>query len=149
MWIPLIFLAVCCIFSGVFATNLVVPELFMPVTGAFQFTGFWNSSFVSLLVLISICLGIILYLALNLKRFRTEDSFIGGEKFRSRPVIPPLNFIRLSENSGFSNGSIKKQKKNGLTFTTCQNILFSGSAIGSVRLIPEFCPDIFSGFLQD
>src|SRR5664280_296677 len=61
MWIPLILLALLCIFFGVFSTNFIVPKLFMPVSGAFLFKGFWNSSFVSLLVLISIVLGLILY----------------------------------------------------------------------------------------
>ena len=42
MWIPMIVLALCCIFFGVFATNFIVPKLFMPVSGAFQFRGFWN-----------------------------------------------------------------------------------------------------------
>ena len=87
MWIPLVILALICIFFGVFATNFIVPKLFMPVSGVFQFSGFWNSSFVSLLVLISIVLGIIVYLALNLKKFRTEDSFIGGEKIQDQTEI--------------------------------------------------------------
>jgi len=94
MWIPLVILAVCCIFSGVFATNLVVPKLFMPVSGIFQFSGFWNSSLVSLLVLISICLGIIVYVALNLKRFRTEDSFIGGEKIQDQTEYATPEFYK-------------------------------------------------------
>ncbi len=60
MWMPLLILALFCIFFGVFATNIIVPRLLMPVTGEFQFTGFWNSSVVSLLVVISIVLGIII-----------------------------------------------------------------------------------------
>jgi formate hydrogenlyase subunit 3/multisubunit Na+/H+ antiporter MnhD subunit len=94
MWIPMIVLALCCIFSGVFATNFIVPKLFMPVSGAFQFRGFWNSSFVSLLVLISIILGIILYLAFNLKKFRTEDSFIGGEKIQDQTSYSTTEFYK-------------------------------------------------------
>jgi len=94
MWIPMIVLALFCIFFGVFATNLVVPKLFMPVSGAFQFTGFWNSSFVSLLVLISFILGIILYLAFNLKKFRTEDSFIGGEKIQDQTSYSTPEFYK-------------------------------------------------------
>jgi multicomponent Na+:H+ antiporter subunit A len=84
MWIPLILLASSCLFFGVFATNLVVPKLFMPVSGVFQFSGLWNSSFVSLLVVISIILGIIVYLASNSKKLRSEDSFIGGEKIQEQ-----------------------------------------------------------------
>ena len=94
MWIPMIVLALCCIFFGVFATNFIVPKLFMPVSGAFQFRGFWNSSFVSLLVLISIILGIILYLAFNLKKFRTEDSFIGGEKIQDQTSYSTTEFYK-------------------------------------------------------
>jgi multicomponent Na+:H+ antiporter subunit A len=94
MWIPLVILAIFCIFFGVFATNFIVPKLFMPVTGVFQFTGFWNSSFVSLLVLISIILGIIVYLALNLRKFRTEDSFIGGEKIQDQTSYSTPEFYK-------------------------------------------------------
>ncbi|MEI6048385.1 MAG: proton-conducting transporter membrane subunit [Bacteroidota bacterium] len=94
MWIPLVILSVFCIFFGVFATNFVVPKLIMPVSGEFQFTGFWNSSFVSLLVLISIVLGLILYLALNLKNFRTEDSFIGGEKIQDQTGYSTPEFYK-------------------------------------------------------
>jgi formate hydrogenlyase subunit 3/multisubunit Na+/H+ antiporter MnhD subunit len=94
MWIPMIILAILCIFSGVFATNFIVPKLFIPVSGVFQFNGFWNSSFVSLLVLISIILGIILYLAFNLKKFRTEDSFIGGEKIQDQTDYSTPEFYK-------------------------------------------------------
>jgi formate hydrogenlyase subunit 3/multisubunit Na+/H+ antiporter MnhD subunit len=94
MWIPLVVLALFCIIFGVFATNIIVPRLFMPVTGEFEFTGFWNSSFVSLLVLISIILGIIVYLATSLKKFRTEDSFIGGEKMQDRTSYPTPEFYK-------------------------------------------------------
>jgi multicomponent Na+:H+ antiporter subunit A len=83
-----------CIFFGVFATNFIIPKLFMPVSGTFQFKGFWDSSFVSLIVLISIILGIILYLALNLKKFRTEDSFIGGEKIQDQTSYATTEFYK-------------------------------------------------------
>ena len=80
MWLPMAVLALFCIIFGVFATGLVIPKLFMPVTGSFTFSGLWSSSFVSLLVLISIVLGLLIYLATGRKKFRTEDNFIGGEK---------------------------------------------------------------------
>jgi len=94
MWIPLALLALFCIGFGVFATNYVVPGLFMPVTGEFQFMGFWDSSIVSLLVIISLVLGIILYLALNLKKFRREDSFIGGEKLQAQTSYATPEFYK-------------------------------------------------------
>ncbi len=94
MWMPLVIIALGCVFFGAFATNFVVPKLIMPVSGQFQFMGFWNSSFVSLLVLVSIILGIILYLALNIKKFRTEDSFIGGEKIQDQTSYSTPEFYK-------------------------------------------------------
>jgi NADH:ubiquinone oxidoreductase subunit 5 (subunit L)/multisubunit Na+/H+ antiporter MnhA subunit len=94
MWLPTIAMAVCCILLGVFATNFVVPKLLIPVSGVFHFAGFWNSSLVSLLVLLSIIIGIILYLALNIKKFRTEDSFIGGEKIQDQTNYSTTEFYK-------------------------------------------------------
>ena len=82
MWIPMLILALVCIGFGVFASNLVVPKLFMPVTGVFEYTGIWNSSTVGILVLVSIALGILIYLLGNIRNFRTSDSFVGGEKLQ-------------------------------------------------------------------
>jgi formate hydrogenlyase subunit 3/multisubunit Na+/H+ antiporter MnhD subunit len=94
MWMPLLFLAFLCIVLGVFSTNLVVQKMFMPVTGIFRFTGTWNSMFVSLLVIISIILGIIIYLATNIKKFRQDDSFIGGEKIQEQTGYPTPEFYK-------------------------------------------------------
>lgn len=94
MWIPLAVLALFCVGFGIFATNFIVPKLFMPVSGEFQFTGFWNSSLVSLLVIISIILGIIFYLILNFKNFRREDSFIGGERIQDQTSYATPEFYK-------------------------------------------------------
>jgi formate hydrogenlyase subunit 3/multisubunit Na+/H+ antiporter MnhD subunit len=111
MWIPLIVLALLCIVLGVFATNLVVPKLFMPVTGVFQFTGFWNSMFVSFLVLVSIILGIIIYLASNIKKFRTEDSFIGGEKIQEQTGYHTPEFYKTVTEFRFFSWIYKKAEE--------------------------------------
>jgi formate hydrogenlyase subunit 3/multisubunit Na+/H+ antiporter MnhD subunit len=94
MWLPMLVLALICILFGVFATGFIVPKLFMPVSGGFQFIGFWNSSLVSFLVLISIVLGIIVYLISGLRKFRTEDSFIGGEKIQDEADFSPTEFYK-------------------------------------------------------
>jgi formate hydrogenlyase subunit 3/multisubunit Na+/H+ antiporter MnhD subunit len=82
MWAPMLVLALACIGFGVFATKQVVPRLFMPVSGTFEFTGIWASTTVGILVLVSIALGILIYFLGNLKNFRTSDSFVGGEKLQ-------------------------------------------------------------------
>lgn len=111
MWLPMVALALLCIFLGVFSTNLVVPRLLMPVTGAFKFTGYWNSMFVSFLVLISIFLGIIIYLATNIKKFRTDDSFIGGEKIQEQTGYPATEFYKTVTEFGFFSWIYKKAEE--------------------------------------
>jgi len=82
MWIPMVILALACIGLGIFATSYVVPQLFMPVAGTFEFAGTWNSSTVGLLVLVSIVLGLLIYYLGNTKNTRTSESFVGGENLQ-------------------------------------------------------------------
>jgi multicomponent Na+:H+ antiporter subunit A len=94
MWIPLVILALSCVGLGIFATRLVVPKLFMSVSGTFEFTGFWDSAFVSVLVLVSIIIGTLVYLSRNMTRLRHEDSFIGGEKIQDQTGYPTPEFYK-------------------------------------------------------
>ena len=95
MWIPLVILALFCIVFGVFATNLVVPKLFMPVTGEFQFTGFWNSSWFHFLFLFQLCSGIVIvYLATRLKNSELKTVLSEVKKFRIRPGYPTPEFYK-------------------------------------------------------
>jgi len=111
MWIPLIILALFCIGFGVFATNFIVPKLFMPITGSFVFSGFWNSSLVSLLVIISLILGILFYLILNIKKFRREDSFIGGERIQDQTSYPTPEFYKTIGEFGFFSWIYRKAEE--------------------------------------
>jgi len=112
MWLPSAILALLCTVFGIFATSFVVKGLFMPVTGQFQFSGFWDSSLVSLLVVISLALGLLLYLILNYKNFRREDSFIGGEKMQDQVAYPTTEFYKtLTEFSFLSNLYKKAEAK--------------------------------------
>ncbi len=94
MWVPMLILSLACIGFGVFSTNWVIPKLFMPVVGTFEFTGMWASSTVSVLVLVSIVLGLLIYLLGNIKNFRTSDSFVGGEKIQDETSFSTLEFYK-------------------------------------------------------
>ena len=94
MWLPLLILALLCIVFGVFATNFVIPELFMPVSGEFYFSGLWNSTGVSLLILVSIVVGILIYMAGKIKDFRSSDSFIGGERFHDQTSFATTEYYK-------------------------------------------------------
>jgi NADH:ubiquinone oxidoreductase subunit 5 (subunit L)/multisubunit Na+/H+ antiporter MnhA subunit len=111
MLIPIAILALSCIVFGVLATNVIVPKLFMPISGEFVFSGFWNSSFVSVLVLVSIILGILVYLISGIKKLRTEDSFIGGEKIQDQTGYPTTEFYKTIGEFGFFSWVYKKAEE--------------------------------------
>jgi formate hydrogenlyase subunit 3/multisubunit Na+/H+ antiporter MnhD subunit len=111
MWLPMTVLALFCIVFGVFATGWVVPKLFMPFTGTFEFSGLWDSSFVSLLVLISIVAGILVYVATGIKKYRRQDSFIGGETMQDRAAYPTPEFYKTFTEFGFVSRIYRKAEE--------------------------------------
>ncbi|HBC77580.1 MAG TPA: hypothetical protein DCZ51_03065 [Bacteroidales bacterium] len=143
MWIPLIILSLFCIVFGVLATNVIVPKLFMPVSGEFQFTGFWNSSLVSLMVLLSIALGIIVYLLTGLKKFRTEDNFIGGEKIQDETGYPTPEFYKTISELGFFSWLYKKAEKKWFDIYDLSKQL----VLGLSHLLSEAHTGMLSGYI--
>ena len=99
MWLPNVILALVCVIFGVFASYFVVPKLFGPVVGDFTFSGVWNSSAISLLILLSVILGLLFYLIGNIRNFRTDDSFIGGETFYDKTGFAATDFYKTINNA--------------------------------------------------
>jgi formate hydrogenlyase subunit 3/multisubunit Na+/H+ antiporter MnhD subunit len=111
MWMPQMILALICIVFGVFASGWIIPGLFSPITGEVIFTGLWNSSSISLLILISIVLGAIIYLVFSLSKFRTDDSFLGGETIREEAGFSPTGFYESIRNFGLFRPIYKAAEK--------------------------------------
>ncbi len=111
MWLPMIILAVICVGFGVVATQTILPRILMPITGEFEFVGIWNSVAVSILILVSIVLGIIIYLAGDIKKFRTADSFVGGEKMQDTSEYSVLEFYKTIREFGFLSWFYDKAEK--------------------------------------
>ena len=98
MWIPAGLLALACIGFGVFASQYVLPTLFASIVGDFQFIGIWNSPLISVLLIVSIVLGLAFYGFAKFTRFRKEDSFIGGESFRDSSEFEIIHFYDTVKN---------------------------------------------------
>jgi formate hydrogenlyase subunit 3/multisubunit Na+/H+ antiporter MnhD subunit len=79
MWLPVLLLAVICMLFGIFASETIIPKVIMPLIGDFGYPGIWDSTAVAILIFVSIILGGIIYLTTDRSRFRTDESFIGGE----------------------------------------------------------------------
>ena len=111
MWAPGILLALMCLVFGIFASSFVVPRIIMPLYGGFEYTGIWESTTVSLLILVSIILGGLIYLIGGLKRFRTDESFIGGETFRDQTAYPVTGFYNTIQDFRFFSVIYKQAEK--------------------------------------
>jgi len=111
MYIPAVLLALACIGLGVFATGFFVPGIFYPVTGEFEFFGAWQSASVSALILLSILLGVIIYLLTSVGKLRRAESFIGGEKVSEDRGFPVTGFYETIRNAPVLSFFYKKAYK--------------------------------------
>ena len=91
-WIPVILLAVICIWFGAFSTKYVVKELFMPASGSFSFFGIWDSAILMWLVVSSIIGGVLIYWIGRFKNMRRAESFVGGEEAGESREFPVTGF---------------------------------------------------------
>jgi NADH:ubiquinone oxidoreductase subunit 5 (subunit L)/multisubunit Na+/H+ antiporter MnhA subunit len=80
MWIPQVFLAVLCIIFGVFAYRIPLKMFIFPsLEGKVEFFGIWNASLATILIIVGIIVGIIIYLLGTITKTRETEAFIGGE----------------------------------------------------------------------
>ncbi|MCD6166168.1 hypothetical protein J7K19_05635 [bacterium] len=90
MWIPQVFLAILCIIFGVFAFRIplnifIFPSLGMTATPTGEFSGLWNPSLATVLILVGIAIGIIIYLLGSVAQTRETEIFVGGEIVKEHP----------------------------------------------------------------
>lgn len=111
MWLPPAILALLCTLTGVFATSWFVPRVLFPATEPFEFYGVWQSSAVSLLILFSIILGGLIYLATTAGKLRREESFIGGEKITEEKGYPVTGFYETIRNAPVLSGIYRMAHK--------------------------------------
>ncbi len=108
---PQLTIALLCIVFGVFASNWVIPKMIMPVTGEFAYFGVFQSTFVGMLVLVSIVLGWLIYWISNVPRMRVEDNFVLGEQNRQEMQFSTLEFYKTISQAGFLAAFYDKAEK--------------------------------------
>ncbi|MDP8204763.1 MAG: proton-conducting transporter membrane subunit [Candidatus Tenebribacter mawsonii] len=111
MWLPQIVIAIVCIGFGIFAAKFVIPYLIEPVTGKLNYVGIWQSQSVSILILVSVVVGFLIYLYGNMKNHRVSESFIGGEKLQEETNFSSLDFYQTIKNFKFLSFCYKKAEK--------------------------------------
>ena len=81
MWLPCIILAIICVIFGVFANQIPLKIFIFPAVGSVSFIGTWYAGISTLLIIIGLILGLIIFKFKVLKPvIRQSDTFVGGEK---------------------------------------------------------------------
>ncbi len=83
MWFPQVFLASLCVIFGVFAYQIPLKMFIFPsLGGGVEFLGIWNVSLATLLIIVGIAIGMVIYLLGKAAKIRETAGFVGGEDLR-------------------------------------------------------------------
>jgi len=87
MWIPTVILATLCVIFGVFAYRIPIALFIEPsIKGMIAYTGVWNANLATILVLLGIVIGGLIYKLGNIsKNQRVAEAFVGGEVLEKQP----------------------------------------------------------------
>jgi len=87
MWAPPIVLATLCVIFGVFAFSIPIRRFIAPsVEGHIAYAGTWGASLATLLILIGIVIGVVIYLLARVTTTQRQvDAFVGGESLEQHP----------------------------------------------------------------
>lgn len=131
MWLPTIILAVLCVVFGVFAVQVPLKHLIVPAVGSeIEYIGSWSPGLATLMILIGLGIGFLIYLAGNLKGFREADSFIGGEELDSETRVTGTGFYNTIREMGVFSRIYRWAEDKWFDIYDLGNLLFSG--IGGV-----------------
>jgi formate hydrogenlyase subunit 3/multisubunit Na+/H+ antiporter MnhD subunit len=84
MWIPPVILAGLCIVFGIFVYRIPMRFFIGPsVQGAINYTGIWGAGLATILILIGIAVGVLIYFLGTIKKTRETEAFIGGEVLKN------------------------------------------------------------------
>lgn len=104
MWVPTVILALLCIVFGVFAYRIPLDMFIIPsLKYNVPFYGIWQSGLATVLMVVGIVIGIIVYFLGGVKKAREADVFIGGELLKEHPDmrLSGTEFYDSIQNIGF------------------------------------------------
>ena len=80
MWFPAVVLAIICVIFGVFAQAIPLKYFILPAVKGVVFIGTWYAGLSTLLIIIGLVLGILIFRLKGLKPMIRQDTiFVGGE----------------------------------------------------------------------
>jgi len=92
MWMPMVVLAALCVTFGVLAYRVPLKNLIFPAVPGISFLGFWSPGLATLLIIVGIILGLIIYWVGNIRGLRADSAYIGGEIIPEESRVTGVDF---------------------------------------------------------
>ena len=92
MWLPMVVLAALCILFGVFAKAVPLKNFILPAVEGVSFLGIWSSGLATVMIIIGIIVGLLIYIIGNVKGMREDTPFIGGEVIPAEHRVTGVDF---------------------------------------------------------
>lgn len=90
---PPSFLAIVCIVFGIFPFTIPIKHLIQPVISGISYIGLWTSNLATILILIGLGIGVIIYFFGRVfSNIREYNHFIGGEKLEIEERVTGTGF---------------------------------------------------------
>ena len=98
MIIPVVILASICVLFGIFAYSIPVQYFLIPSVPQFLYSGIWSPGLATVMIIIGIIIGLIIYMMGRILSVREAESFIGGEKLPVETRITGTGFYDTIRN---------------------------------------------------
>ncbi len=112
MWLPMVILAGLCVIFGVFAFSTAMNMFILPAVPGVAFLGFWRPGVATLLIVVGLIMGGIVYLLGPPKSVREDNPFTCGEELPREYRVSGVDFYRSIQEMGFLKSIYKKAEAN-------------------------------------
>ena len=101
MWVPMLTLAALCLIFGVFAYALPLASFILPSIKGVVYTGFWSPTLATLLILVGLAIGLLIYWVGRVKVGTPKPAYVGGELLDEKMVkVSGVDFYNTIRNWG-------------------------------------------------
>ncbi len=152
MLLPQMFLAALCFVFGIWAFNVPLSKLIYPAVGSVpHFVGWWEPCLATILIIVGILIGAIIYVAGKVKVREEEHPFIGGEILPEEARITGVDFYKTVEEMCVIRTFYGLAKKKLFDiYELCKRMfLYLGSKISKLHtgVLTSYIGWIFFGFI--
>jgi formate hydrogenlyase subunit 3/multisubunit Na+/H+ antiporter MnhD subunit len=160
MSIPMIVLAALCLIFGIFAFAIPVAGFITPVVegipwmrvpDASQWLGWWSPGLATLMIVVGVIIGLIIYLASRFSTRRADSMYVGGELLTADDRVTGIDFYSTVSDMGGLRGMYRYAGKKAFdTYDIGRRISFyfiKGFRAIHKGILPEYLTWVLAGVL--